>query len=278
MTGQYYIHNGNPKTKSNFKNPFRPGKLNIYEVVRIDDGIPLFLEDHLERLNKSFALAGIPLHEKSDSIITNLFRLINLNKISVGLIRIVFCFENQTYSSMIFQSRVRFPAPDVYKEGVTCTIQQAERDNPEAKVYNHTVRDIANRIIAEKHVFETLLANHNGIITEGSRSNVFFVENNILITAPANMVLQGITRAKVVELARKSGIEVVCSPFDVKNLPNANAVFLTGTTPKVMPVKQIDNYSFDVQNELTRILMEKYDNLIEEYKKSARNKFQYYLP
>jgi branched-chain amino acid aminotransferase len=274
MIGHYFIQNNTAKTAKEFENPFQPGKLNIYEVVRVDSGIPLFVEDHLERLKNSFSLAGIRFPDNTDNIITGLLNLINLNKISEGLIRIVFNFENDEHKLLIFQSRVKFPDRKVYNEGVTCTIQYAERNNPEAKIYNHEVRDTANRLIAEKKVFETLLANHNGMITEGSRSNVFFVQDDTLITAPEDMVLQGITRTKVLDIAHHSGINVICSTFEVKKLSGTDAVFLTGTTPKVMPVKQIDNYHFDVKNKLTRFFIDEYNKLTEEYKANAAKKFK----
>ena len=58
------------------------------------------------------------------------------------------------------------------------------------------IRERPVRLISDNKLYEVLLVDRNGRITEGSRSNVFFVKGNKFYTGPSAMVLVGITRKK----------------------------------------------------------------------------------
>ncbi len=268
ICGDYFIYDNEICAAKEFKDPFMGDNLNIYEVVRIDNGIPLFFDDHLERLKTSFRIAGKePFLSDSDiKSLTN--KLIAANDVKEALIRIVFSFhKNGNAHILIFQNKVSFPTAADYKNGVSCLLQYSERENPSAKIYNQAVRGKANRMISSRHVYETILVNSAGKITEGSRSNIFFVKNDIIYTAPDDMVLQGITRQKVIVIITSLGTPFQYKAINVDNLKEMDAIFITGTTPKVLSVNQIDNIMLDVNNPLIKQVIQAYDIMIENYKK-----------
>lgn len=81
----------------------------------------------------------------------------------------------------------------------------------------------------------------DGIITEGTHTTVFGVINGVLRTHPANhLVLPGVTRDVVIELARDIGVELREHAMSVGELANATELFLTGTTTDVTPVVSVD--------------------------------------
>jgi D-alanine transaminase len=81
----------------------------------------------------------------------------------------------------------------------------------------------------------------DGVITEGTHTSVFAVINGVLRTHPANhLVLPGVTREVVIEIARASGLEVREHGVTSTELPNASELFLTGTTTDVTPVVRVD--------------------------------------
>lgn len=81
----------------------------------------------------------------------------------------------------------------------------------------------------------------NGMVTEASHSNVFFVINGTLITHPeSNFILSGINRKKVIALAREAGITVDETPLPVENINKADEVFITNTTGEITPVLSIE--------------------------------------
>ena len=147
------------------------------------------------------------------------------------------------------------------------SVLYAERDNPLAKYGNLNVRQKADEIIKLKNVYEVVLINSNNIITEGSRSNIFFLKkkHGLLFTPHDNLVLNGVTRKKIFELAINSGIDIFESEFTINELEKFDSLFLTGTSPKVLPVSSVDNIKFDTGSYVLRFLQKEYDNLIVSY-------------
>ncbi len=115
-------------------------------------------------------------------------------------------------------------------------------------------------------MFEALLVNHDDYITEGSRTNVFFISDNKIITAPEHMILPGIMRSKVIEIIKLFGFELITTPLPMAMLQKVDAVFLTGTSPRILPVNSIDDLTYDVNHKLLRTLMNSLNNFIEDYK------------
>lgn len=76
-----------------------------------------------------------------------------------------------------------------------------------------------------------------GTVTEGSSSNLFLVNNGTLYTHPAtNLILNGITRQLVIQLAKDAGYAVVEEPFPKDVLDHAEEAFITSTTSEVTPI------------------------------------------
>ncbi len=268
ICGDYYMLDNEICTAKEFKDPFNNGNLNIYEVVRIDDGIPLFFEDHLIRLENSFRIAGKKLFYSDTEIKDQVYKLIEINKIKEALIRIVFSFvDGNELGITVFQNRVTFPGPEDYKYGISCLLQYSERDNPSAKIFNHEVRGKANSMINTRQVYETILVNSKNKITEGSRSNVFFIKNEVIYTTQDDKVLQGITRQKVIEIIISLNIPLHYTSVDIESIAEMDAVFITGTTPKVLAVNKIDEIKFKANNSLIEQIMQVYDDMVEDYKK-----------
>jgi branched-chain amino acid aminotransferase len=134
------------------------------------------------------------------------------------------------------------------------------------------VRHRADQMLEEKKFFEVLLLDHLGKITEGSRSNVFFVAGNKLVTSPSNKVLLGITRQKTIQLAAELNIEVLEREVNFRELKAFEAAFLTGTSPKILPVAKIDAFKFDPKNEIVKQLMDSYQLMIDNYIQENKEK------
>jgi D-alanine transaminase len=81
----------------------------------------------------------------------------------------------------------------------------------------------------------------DGVLTEGTHTTVFGVIDGELRTHPANqLVLPGVTRAVVIELARAAGLRVMERAIGIGELPNASELFLSGTTTDVTPAISVD--------------------------------------
>jgi len=81
----------------------------------------------------------------------------------------------------------------------------------------------------------------DGVITEGSHTNVFGVIDSELRTYPrSNYILPGITRDVVLELAVEQGITVRETPILQHEIGRLDELFITGTTSDVTPIVQLD--------------------------------------
>ena len=254
----YYILNGELNPVAEFVPAENDG--GIYEVVRVERGVPLFIGEHLQRFFSSVKMARkISLYSKFE-IIAFVKKLIAKNGVEAGNI-LISCRE----SLKIFFVAHRYPTEKMVEEGVVCGVLNAERVNPNAKVLQTSVRQKADKLISENNYYEVLLVDNSGRITEGSRSNVFFVKGNEIITSPGNNVLLGVTRKNAILLAQEAGYFFFEEEIEFEKLSDFDAVFITGTSPKILPVKQVDNFLFDPQNKIVRFLIDGYNQLIDEY-------------
>jgi branched-chain amino acid aminotransferase len=76
------------------------------------------------------------------------------------------------------------------------------------------------------------------------------------------MVLPGITREKIIQLCKKFGIKFNEQKISINAINKYEGAFLTGTSPKVLPIKNIDTHHYDVNNRVIRILMSAFDEMI----------------
>ena len=235
----------------------------FYEVLRVIEGCCIFLDDHLVRLNESLRLSGISFRLSPDQVFALLQGLIRRNKLVSGNIRLIVHVKTPEppilYSCCIPFS---YPLEEQYKQGVSTAIYHTSRANPNVKQLNPLYQKEMLSFMAERNIYEALLADEHDRITEGSRSNVFFIRHNTLFTAPGNTVLKGITRDKVFLLCKELNYKLIENTISIEDLNSIDALFLTGTSPKILPVCRIDNRVFRVDHPMLRSLREGYDQLI----------------
>lgn len=241
---------------------FEPGKYNggIYEVVRVVRGVALFLEEHLDRFFNSMEIENKEATYTKTEIGLHLEKLIRSNAVEYGNIMVTF---NSNLTAWIIPHS--YPTDELYKIGVECGLLKAERKNPNSKVFQTQVRKAANKILAENPFYEVLLVDSKTRVTEGSKSNVFFVCNNKVITAPAKDVLHGITRQKTIKLAGDLNIDLTEKEIYQDEIVTFDSAFLTGTSPKILPIRKIGNKAFDTKNQIVIQLINNYNLLIDNY-------------
>ena len=133
-------------------------------------------------------------------------------------------------------------------DGVTCRMsswsRQEDRSLPlRGKISGAYITSSLAKTEASLSGFdEALLLNSSGKVSEASGMNLFIVRDGVLITPGVDQdILEGITRASVIELAKSMGLNVIERPVDKTELFIADEVFLTGTAAKITPIKQIES-------------------------------------
>ncbi len=237
----------------------------IYEILRVEQGIPVFLKEHIARFFSSAALENIPVNLSVKFIRQAVKLLISQNRMQKGNIKFVYHRNGEdNHRFMAWIVPFFYPTSQHYDKGVVVGNMSAERENPNAKKVMYSLRKQADAYMKIEGFWEVVYVNREGFLTEGSRSNIFFVLGNHVLTPELSLVLPGITRAKVLQLAVERGIPLEEVRIKPSESGKFDACFLTGTSPKILPVLQLGNITFDVQNKLMRILAEDYDKLMAE--------------
>ena len=170
----------------------------------------------------------------------------------------------------VFNIKHSYPSEELYKTGIKTIVYQGERTNPNAKVVDSSFRSKVIEEIKKSNAFEAILVNNNGFITEGSKSNIFLIKDNTLFTPPLEAVLPGITRGKIIYVAKSIGIDVDETDVRFEDFKDFDAAFISGTSPKILPISYVNDIKLNVENELMRKLIKEFDRQIELYVKKNK--------
>lgn len=238
----------------------------FYEVIRIINGVPLFFEDHFARLKGSMAKLKYELNSSKKDIKNQIKVVCEQNGLTECNVKIIVLQDKEEQNILFFINKFYYPSPDEYNNGVACCTISLKRKNPNVKMIHAGYKEELQRTVMEKKAFEALLVNEEGRITEGGKSNVFFVKGEKIYTAPEDFVLIGITRQYVVDVCRKLGYEVIETLIGLDSLKNFDAAFITGTSIKVLPVRIIDQGELNsAANATTQHVMAGYNSLVNAY-------------
>lgn len=223
----------------------------VYEVVRIYRGVPFELPAHLDRLTRSakelrlsqpysrtewaqWIQQGLSLAGYQDAKV--------YIQITRGAAPRDHAFPPEIQPTVVMTIRELRPLGlDVRQVGVAaCTCEDLRWGRCDIKSLNLLGNVLAREEAKKAGVFEAILVK-DGLVTEGSLSNVMAVQSGTVVTAPEGpRILSGVTRTVVLGMAKKEGLPVEERFLTVDALYAADEVFLTGTTIEVLGVVQID--------------------------------------
>jgi branched-chain amino acid aminotransferase len=268
--GKNFILDGELCPANHFDNSMVYDGNSIYEVIRMVKGKPVFFHDHMERLETSARLQRKRRLVDEKTLKQDILSLTRADRKKMANLKIVFNYRMDEYHYLVYFIEPIYPTENQYINGVKGIMYYAERTNPESKVINHKLRSsIYHKLILEGG-YEAILVNDKKQITEGSRSNIFFLKHDRLVTAPDNLVLNGITRKYILEICSEKGIPVDMKCVKTEELSEYDAVFMTGTSPVVLPFCCIDNRQFKVNlsviSQLRHFYLKKAEESIKQFR------------
>lgn len=237
----------------------------IYEVVKITKGIPVFIEDHLERFHHSAKLKLKKIYFSNSEIEGNIKKLIKINNINEGRLKFLIHYHSSGNKLILFFLNPINPSQSDYTNGVNINLFQAERPNPNAKIINYKLRTVVNKLIRENKIFEVLFYNTENIISECSKSNIFFIKNDTVYTSFSKNILPGITREYIYKICSEHCVTIRECEINISDLQSFDSVFITGTSLGVLPVKMINSYSYTVSDKIINLLSTAYKDILETY-------------
>lgn len=251
----YVLFNGEIKKRSAVKidiedRGFQFGD-GIYEVVRVYNGRPYLLTEHLERLYESAEkiLMTIPYEKKE--LEQQILTLLEYEKQPSCNIYIQYTRgvapRRHDFSARLTGNFMAYllPAERPEKEMAEGVKAVLAEDIRWLRCDIKSISLLGNVLLKQKAKenggFEAIL--HRGdLVTEGSSSNIWIVKDGVIYTHPANhLILNGITRQRMISLCHQEKLSVREESFTVSELLQADEVFLTSTTSEVMPIVSVND-------------------------------------
>lgn len=203
----------------------------LYETFRTLDFKPVFLQAHLDRLFRSADQIGLNIDYSKLDISNMLSKVIHDFQDPNQRVRIL-AVPNKL---IVYTSHLNLD-PSIYN-GVSVITIEASREQPEIKTTDYHACLTAWRAAVDAGCFEAILMDDNGILYEGSRSNLFWVKDEKLFTRKED-VLPGTTRQIIIN---HSSVLIQYNTLNNMDLSNIDEFFLTNSGSGIIPVTRIND-------------------------------------
>lgn len=247
----------------------------VYELIRAYGGRLFHPESHLERLRESAAILSLSDPYAPGRWLTILKEALKRSgyreaKIYIQLTRGTaprnHPFPSRARPTVVVTVRRLIPlSASVRSRGVSIvTTPDIRWGRCDAKSVNLIANVLAKQQAIEAGAFEAVFVADTGDVTEGSGSNVFIVKDGRVRTpVKGSRILSGITRERVIGLAKSEGVEVIEESVTPGDLVAADEVFLTSTSLEVLGVVKVDGRKVGSgrPGPLTRTLAERFTEL-----------------
>lgn len=256
----------------------------VFEGIRAyatADGTSIFkAKEHYDRLKNSAELINIPFNYEVQDLIDATYELLEKNNLTDAYVRpLVFCDPNMSLSRPNKVSVVICAwewGAYLGNKQLRLTVSSYCRPHPQSikidvKVCGHYVNSIlATNEAKDKGFDEALLLDSDGYLAEGPGANLFFEKNGVLYTPQLGNILPGITRATVLELAEKLGMEVKLGLYTPEVLVEADSAFYCGTAAEVIGIASVDEREFPLNwnDSLGKKIQEAYSKLVRKSHKT----------
>jgi D-alanine transaminase len=226
----------------------------VYEVMAIRGGAPANEALHFARLERSLGALRIaaPMSPRALGLVIR--ELVRRNRLSDGIVYLQVTrgvaprdhrFPDHVRPSLVLTARrARPPSPEAVDEGVAViAIPDIRWGRCDVKAIALLPNALGKQQAWEAGAYEAWQIDDAGMVTEGTSTNAWIVTDaGEVVTHPADhAILDGVTRVRLIEIARAAGITVTQRPFSLEEAKAAPEAFLTSTTAAVLPVVQIDD-------------------------------------
>lgn len=214
----------------------------VYETLKVRAGRVYFADLHEDRLWHSARILGLDHRWVSGDFARFVTELVAANQVVDANLKALLIGGATAESARlsILALNPLFPDRASYHKGATALTWPGERVYPQAKSLNMLVSYRAYREAQRAGAYDALLVNRQGQITEGTRTNFFVTDGTGLATAPAADVLTGVTQLTVRQVVKDLGLALEERPLPLSELGTWQGAFLTSTSTKIMPLRQID--------------------------------------
>ncbi|MDJ0756541.1 MAG: aminotransferase class IV [Ardenticatenaceae bacterium] len=250
----------------------------IWEAVRLQDGVLLFLDEHLDRLWTAAATVGMDLKMTREELTATIWETLHANGMNDGA-HVRFMITRGIKKTPSQDPRLTISGPNLviipeYKKAdmaskekgitlFTSTIRRGSPDYLDPRLNCHSkLHEVMALVQAlEAGADEALMLDIHGFVATCNATNFFIVKNGEVWTSTGQYCMNGITRGKVIEVCRQHEISCFQKNFSLFDVYGADEAFVTGTFGGLTPVTHIDGRQIGQGNfgPLTRRLSELYE-------------------
>lgn len=256
----------------------------VFEGIRCYNtkkGAAVFrLQEHIDRLIDSAKIVGMKIPFTHKQLFDASRKVVRDNNLKECYIRPLAFYDYGKMGLNPIGAKVSvgiaaWPwGPYLGKDGVTkgirAKVSSFARHHPNVTMTKAKVSgNYANSILAKTEVIkagydEAIMLDTLGFVSECTGENLFLVKDDILVTPPLKTVLEGITRASLLEIALDTDMDVAEEVLTRDQLYAADEVFLCGTAAEVTPVREIDDRKIGKgrPGPITKLFQKKYDEVI----------------
>ena len=228
----------------------------VYEVIPSYGGELFLFEEHINRLESSLSETFIALPEEFNNLKNIIHSLYAKNKfdnqsfylqISRGVQEIRSHQASKTLKPSLFISSQKLDENPFRENPFTAGLKtRLEEDIRWGRCDIKTTALLGNVLSMHDpslEVVDEIIFHRGGFVNEGSKSNLFIVKDDLILTPPLSQnILQGITRNHVLRNLKKFGMKFKEENISLESLLQADEVWLTSSTKEVQPVSTIDTH------------------------------------
>lgn len=225
--------------------------LGFFETIHLYEKTPLFLKEHLNRINLSLDIFKMNAEKINEEEIFDFLNKNNSEKKN-EVLKIIVSEKNK-----IFVKRDYTYTEEKYKKGFSCNIAPIRRN--ESSIFTfHKSLNYADNIYEKRRSLakgydEAIFINSKLFITEGATTNIFFVKDKKIFTPKLECgLLNGIIRKYILR-----NYEVEEKEIHIDEVQKYDEIFLTNSLLGIMPVRALENYEVK-KSELTRDILKNY--------------------
>ncbi len=265
MVYRYFSHNGTILPIDEATVPLSSVEYSygfgVYETMRVSHGRLDFANQHMARLMKSAQAIGLD-HSFTEAFVHSAVQeLVVKNEADTCNLKILLIGGRTAEAANLYILCLNplFPDRKLYSRGAATITHHYERPFPGAKTLNMLPSYLAYRAARQAGAYDALLINRQNCITEGTRTNFLAIKDKTIVTPPATEILPGVMRQAVLDCATKNGFEIIEQPIQLVSIADYDGAFLTSTSTKILPIKSINDHSWNAITPNLRELMRNFD-------------------
>lgn len=235
------------KNNVSFNSELSKFGIGLFETIKIENGNPICLNLHLDRIFKSIDNLNLDIKETKSFIEERIIEYIKCEKIDNKALRLTMFDEGYNIST-----RDILYKEETYKRGFKLNVSPIRRGD--SILHRHKTTNYFENIYAKKFAVkngydDAIFIDCYDRILECSMSNIFFIKDEKIYTPNEKLpILEGTMKRRIMEVCVELGINIEQSDIKITDIDKFDFCFLSNSLMGIMKVRQINEIEFECFN------------------------------